>query len=81
MEIRQEVKFDMTISNFLNYLDRNFNISIQSRRFIANILDYAVKQNLDNEESAKLADTIIHNNEGITLDMLRQIDFHKQEGE
>lgn len=67
----------ISISQFLDFLDRNLEMSIESRRFISNILDYVKNQELDDRMSALMADTLIKENEGITLDMLKCIRFHK----
>lgn len=65
----------VTIPNFLDSLDRNFNIPIQSRRFISNILNYVAEQNLEHDDAVNLAHRLINNIEGITKDAIDAISF------
>lgn len=67
----------ISTGQFLNRLDREWNLTINERRLIANILRYVKSQFLDDDESAQIADALIDNVHNISLQELETIDFSK----
>lgn len=67
----------ISTGQFLNRLDREWNLTINERRLIANILRYVKSQFLDDDESAQIADALIGNVHNISLQELETIDFSK----